>query len=324
MLSSVSYGAAVNPAVGTDLTPILGLSAAAGASSPVAGIPAETPLQCAGALVNQSNKWYSLAFAASVPIADADAEAVAEYIEAVSPSRIFGLNIGTTTVLDGTREDDVGSVLQSLNLSRTLSIFSTSSPFAICSLLGRIATVDFKGSNTTITAMFKQLPGIAAEALTENQAAALKAKNVNVFAGYENSTAIVQWGTMADGSYIDERQGLDWLQNDIQVGCYNLFYTSATKVPQTDKGMAQLANRIGQSLDRGVTNGLIAPGVWNYSGFGTLSQGDMLESGWYIFTPLVATQSQADREARHSVPFQIAIKGAGAVHDMTAAAQFNR
>jgi hypothetical protein len=58
--------------------------------------------------------------------------------------------------------------------------YSTSSKYAALSAFGRAFTVNFNGSNTTITLKFKQEPGITYETLTANQAAALDAKNCNV------------------------------------------------------------------------------------------------------------------------------------------------
>jgi hypothetical protein len=88
--------------------------------------------------------------------------------------------------------------------------------------------------------------------------------------------------------------------------------------------MQLIAASIAQACEAGVNNGLIAPGIWNTGGFGQLSQGDYMEKGYYIFTPLLATQNQADREARLSVPFQVAVKLAGAVHKAFVIINVNR
>ena len=77
-------------------------------------------------------------------------------------------------------------------------------------------------------------------------------------------------------------------------------------------------------MARAVNNGLVAPGVWNAGGFGQLQQGQMLSSGYYVYAPLVASQSQADREARKSVPIQVAAKLAGAVHSVNVLINVNR
>ena len=65
---------------------------------------------------------------------------------------------------------------------------------------------------------------------------------------------------------------------------------------------------------QGVVNGLIAPGIWNSNGFGTLKQGDLLPKGLYVYSASVDTQFQSDRAARLAMPIQIAAKMAGAIH----------
>jgi len=69
---------------------------------------------------------------------------------------------------------------------------------------------------------------------------------------------------------------------------------------------------------------MCAPGVWQGSPFGSLQTGDTLTSGYYIYYPLIATQSAADRATRKSVPFQIGLKLAGAIHRVDLLINVNR
>lgn len=319
--STVSYASA--PGTGTDVSTLLGLTAASGASAPVAGIPAETLLSAVAQMANISTDWYGLAVAA-LGLQDADQIAVAAFIEAASPSRIFGITTQAAGTLDPTSTTDLAYLLSAAKYRRTFIQYSSSSPYAVTSMYGRAFTVDFTGNRTTITLKFKQEPGVTAETLTETQAATLKAKKCNVFVNYNNSTAIIQEGQMTDGSFFDEVHGLDFTQNDVQTALYNALYTSPTKIPQTDAGNEILANVISARLAQGVANGLIAPGVWNSAGFGALSQGDTLDKGYYVYTPPVSSQSQADREARKAVTMQCAIKLAGAVHSANVIINVNR
>lgn len=318
--TSSTVGYAETPASGTDISEQLKLTAdLAGTSVP--GIAAETLVAGLQALVDQSGDWYAAEILPTV--ANDVFLAAAQYVEALGKKRIIGGTINSTTVLDGTLDTDLASVCRAANLKRTFLQYSAS-PHAIASFFGRAATVDFTGSRTTLTMKFKTEPGIAAETLTETQAATLKAKNCNVFVNYDNSSAIIQEGVMANGYFFDEVHGLDWLENYIQTEIWNLLYTSKTKVPQTNAGMDLIANKIAGCLQQGVTNGLIAPGQWNADGFGTLENGDYLETGYYVYHPDISTQSQADREARKSVTFQIAVKLAGAVHFVLTLVWVNR
>lgn len=319
--STLSYGGA--PATGADISTLLGLTQASGAGAPVAGVAAESALQCAQTLADYSTAWYSLQFAASVAINDSAHISIAQFIEAASPNRIYGITITNTNVLDPAQTNDLGSVLKSLNLSRTYTQYSSSSPYAVASFFGRASTVDFRGSNTTLTMMFKQEPGVAAESLPASIADALKKKNVNVFVNYDNDTAILQYGTMANGYFFDEIHGTDWLQNYIQTEVYNLLLQNP-KVPQTDPGSNMIAGAIDHGMKQSIVNGLVAPGQWNSQNVGQLRTGDYLETGYYIYAPPYSAQSQSDREARKSVPFQVAMKLAGAVHEVDILLLVNR
>ncbi|MBK4119147.1 DUF3383 domain-containing protein [Pluralibacter gergoviae] len=273
----------------------------------------ETALQAVNAAMQYTN-WYGLALADSGELVDADVISVAAAIEASSLSRILAVTTADPDVLVTGNTDNLGYKLKSAGYGRTFWQYSTSSKYAAISAFGRAFTVNFNGSNTTITLKFKQEPGITYETLTVSQAAAIDAINGNVYVYYANDTAIIQQGVMANGDFFDERHGLDWLQNYVQTNLYNLLYTSTTKIPQTDAGVTRLMTNVEQSLDQAATNGLVAPGVWNGGPIGQLASGDTLTKGYYVYAGPIANQAQADREARKSPVIQAAIKLAGAIH----------
>lgn len=273
----------------------------------------ETALQAVNAALQYTN-WYGLALADSAELVDADVLSVAAAIEASSLSRILAVTTADPNVLVAGNTDNLGYKLQAAGYGRTFWQYSTSSKYAAISAFGRAFTVNFNGSNTTITLKFKQEPGITYETLTVSQAAAIDAINGNVYVYYANDTAIIQQGVMANGDFFDERHGLDWLQNYVQTNLYNLLYTSTTKIPQTDAGVTRLLANVEQSLDQAANNGLVAPGVWNGGPIGQLESGDTLTKGYYVYAGPIAAQAQSDREKRKSPLIQAAIKLAGAIH----------
>lgn len=308
--SSVSFASANT--TGTDLSTLMGLVESAGAVQ-VTGQVKETITEAVKELSEISNGWYGCVIA-DTSLTDDDVKSVAAFIEADATSRVYGHTTQVTSVLDASNSSDIASQLKAAKYSRTLVQYSSATPFATASLFGRAFTVNFNGNNTTITLKFKQEPGITAETLKQTQANSLKDKKCNVFVNYENDTAIVQEGVMCNGDFIDERHGLDWLQNYVQNNLYNLLYTSTTKIPQTDSGVTQLVTNVEQSLAQSVTNGLVAPGVWNGGPIGEVVSGDTLTKGYYVYAPPVASQAQADREARKAPVIQVAAKLAGAIH----------
>jgi hypothetical protein len=318
--STVSY--ATSPAAGTDISATLGLTSSL-ASAPVNGITAETPETAVSLFLDRfANQFLGLMFADS-SIADADHVSVAQIIEA-DQAHIYGITTQNPQALDPTVTSDLSSQLLALKLQYSVIQYSSNSPYAISSFLGRMLTVDFDGNNTTIAMDYKQEPNVAAETLSTTQANALQAKNCNVFVSYNNGTAILQYGATPSGIFVDSIYNAIWFKNQMQTDLYNAQYQSTTKIPQTDSGNAQLAAVMANTCEKAVDNGYLAPGVWNSAGFGAISQGQTLSKGYYIYTPPISSQSQADREARKSVPFQIAVKEAGAIGDVDVAITVNR
>ena len=103
-----------------------------------------------------------------------------------------------------------------------------------------------------------------------------------------------------------------------------MLYTSTTKVGQDEAGATTLVSTCNRSLDRAVTNGLVAPGVWNGSAVGSLQTGDTLSTGYYVYIQPMDEQAQSDREARKAPPIQIAVKLRGAIHFVDVAITVNR
>lgn len=307
--SSVGYATA---GTGTDISALLQLTAST-AVALVPGYAAESALQCVNALAGKTTAWYGLMFAASVMPVDADNLAIAAYIEALVVTRMFGITIQNTNVLSPLVTNDLASFLMAGNYDQTFSQYCSSNPYVVASLFGRAFGIDFSQQNSTITLMFKQEPGVVAEDLSESDADSLEAKRCNVFTVYDNNTSILQYGVMAGPTYIDESQGIDWFQNNVQTQVYNTLYTSG-KVAQTDAGQNQLANAAGNACDDAVFNGFAAPGIWNGPSFGSLQTGQYLKSGFYVFAQSIDTQSESDRAARKAPPMQIALKEAGAFH----------
>lgn len=308
-------GATFSGGSGTDASAVLGLRAQDSADS-VAGVDAETALQAAQVFAEMSNDWYMLEFVDTTAISDADHQAVGAYIEACNPSRVYFYTTQDENALVSNDSSDIGSAMKTLNLARSCGQYSSSSLVAAASLFGRNSTVNYAANNSVINLMWKRQPGITAEVITASQAAALKAKHLNVFVKYQNDKAIIQYGVMANGDYIDERIGLDWFQNFVQTTLWNVLYQTPTKIPQTDAGQQLLITPVKQCCAAAVNNGLVAPGLWTGPEFGQLKTNDQLQLGYYVWSDVYANQSPADRAARKAMPILVALKLAGAVNDV--------
>lgn len=305
---------------GTDISAQL-KGTAATLSRTVAGIAAETPV--AGVTRVDGRGWYAAMFAAATMPTDSEHLAVSAYIEAAGDPHMYGITSQAAGVLDGTVTNDIASQAALADYRRTVIQYSSSSPYAIASEFGKAFTTDFNASNSMYTQKFKTQPGVTPEVLTATQASTLAAKRCNVYARYNNGASIVQEGVMAGLAYFDEIHGTDALASDMQTTIWNVLYTSP-KVPQTNPGVHRLLTAGEGVLSKYVQNGLVSPGVWNATGFGTLKTGDYLTKGWYSYAASVDSQLQADREARISPTLQYAIKLAGAVHFVDVVINVNR
>lgn len=318
--SSVGYATAGS---GTDLSTKLKMTNGTNIAL-VPGYNAETPVECVAVLADLSTAWYGLMFQASVQPTDDQSLDVSSFIEALDITRIYGVTITDPNVTSSLVQNDLASLQKAAGYLRSFCQYSSSNVAAIASFFGRAFTVDFTAQNSTINMMYKQEPGVVGESLSTTQADTLQSKRCNVFVDYVNNTVILQYGVMSGSAYFDEIMGLDWFQNAVQTACYNLLYTSLTKIPQTDAGVNQFVNAISGICGAAVNNGLVAPGVWNAQGFGQLNEGDFLKTGYYIYAQPVALQSQSDRETRVAPPIQVAVKLAGAIDTLNVIVNVNR
>ncbi len=318
--SSISFLTA--PGSGTDISTLLGMTAASSGAYRADGASAEAAVDAVTLFdQNYGQSWYAVMVLGAV---NNDHLAIAAYVEAANTKHVYGVTTQEAGALVAATTTDIAYQLKQLDYNKTFVQYSSASPYAVASLLGRILTVDYTGNNTVITLAYKQQPGILPEALNSTQADSLKDKNCNAFLQFNNDTAIVLSGVAASGEFIDVITGTDWLAVTLQNALYNLLYTSRTKIPQTDSGSQLMLVTAESVLSQAVTNGLLAPGVWNSGGFGTLEQGDFLAKGFYAYAPRVALQNPVDRAARKSVPIQIAAKLAGAVHEVNIAVAVNQ
>lgn len=308
--------------VGTDIGGLLGgLSTSSGAYL-AQGVSPETAVACVALFDNSfGQSWYAITVLGAT---DNDHLDCAAYIEAATTKHLYGVSTQEAGILSAGSTTDIASLLKDYGYRRAVVQYSSSTAYAVCSLLGRILTTNYNANSSVITLMYKQEPGVVPETLTATQVQALEAKNCNVFVAYNNNTAIIENGVVSSGDFLDIITGTDWLALSIQTAVFNLLYTSSTKIPQTDAGTQLIVTTTESVCAQAVANGLLAPGLWNASGFGALAQGDFLAKGFYVYAPPVASQFQADREARKSVPIQVAAKLAGAIHTVDIIINVNR
>lgn len=314
--STVDFATA--PASGADISVMLGLTVT-DLGIKTAGSAAESIATSLDALQNISQAWYGLSFTNEVT--EQNVKDAAAWVEA--RVKVHAVTTKASNVADSTATTDIGSYLKGQGYNRTFVQYDNNDDYAAISAFARAFTVNFNEQNSTITLKFKQEPGISPVTLTESQRLALVAKNVNYYT-YFGDSAMLAEGVMANGRFFDEVHGLDWFQNAIETNVFGYLYTSPTKVPQTDKGVARIVQQVEKACRDAVNNGLLAPGKWNGMDLGEVNSGDFLPKGYYVYAQPVADQNQSDREARKAPPIQVLAKGAGAIHYADITVTFER
>src|SRR5690606_32215542 len=112
----------------------------------------------------------------------------------------------------------------------------------------------------------------------------------------------------------------------VQTDMFNLLKGTATKIPQTRRGVNQLIDQGERTTRQFVRAGVFAPGEWSSpDSFGDLDtfKQNIRDNGFYWLAGALADQPQADRAARKSPVLQAAVKNAGAVHSADIIINFN-
>jgi hypothetical protein len=299
------------------------------ATSLTQGLDAETIADSLDAMNEVDPTWFGFSFTkevrdASVTTNGTGKDVINAAAWAEANSRWFCNNSSDPLCVSPTSTTDIAYELKEFGYSYTSTDYNPRSDYQAVSVFARGATVDFNGTNTTITYALKVLPGILPVPLSPSNANALMAKNCNFYANYGtklsgDAVPVYMNGQMANGRFMDEVVGLSWLDNDAKTTVFNFLYQQTTKLPQTDEGVSRLAAKLAESLQRAVDNGLAAAGMVD-----TAEGSVFLPKGYEIFTKPVAEQSQSQREARQAPSISFILKGAGAIHGVTISGTFQR
>ena len=220
---------------------------------------------------------------------------------------------------------DITKALDSNTRCLFYSLTAQSARLFAAAYAGRGMSINFEGSNTTITMNLKQLATIAPdEAITQTWWDALQTAGVDAYVDYAGVPSIVSNGA---NRYFDEVFNLVWLVSALKVAGFNALARVSNKIPQTEPGMSLLKSAYRQVCEQAKVNAYIAPGQWTSAEwFG--NQEDMnnaiLERGYYIYSQPVNLQSAEDRAARKAPLVQIGIKEAGAIHSTNVLVNINQ
>lgn len=268
----------------------------------------ETPLEAVTACRASNTDWYASYVCGA---ADADIEAVAQYIESVTPLATYFYDTQDAAISAGTTPN-VMSTLQGDKYQRTIGLYTASVEYAGAALMGVAMGLNTGLANSAYTLAYKSLVGITPDDLTTQEVTNIAGWNGNTYTSYASKYDLLAQGVMADGTPFDQVINLDTLTNDIQTASVNVL-TGSPKVPQTDAGVTTLVNAVTSVCANAATQGILGPGIWTAAPVLGLKTGTNLPLGYLVLAATLASQSQTDRTARKSPPIYVCVKMSGAI-----------
>jgi len=273
----------------------------------------------AQAINRLNNQIYTEGILSTRNLSSAEAIAASNLVESMPNNILFITDISTTTFAEGglfnsLKENKNTRKLLYLTGDTTDEIKANAKLFA-AAFASRGLSVNYAGSNSTITMTYKDLAGVKVDTnIDETILNQCEQFGADVYCSVEGLAKVLSF--KQGGLYFDQLTNQIWLRTTVQTTVANLLFTTRTKIPQTTQGVNTIVNAVIAVLNQGVINGMIAPGEWNSPDtFGVYEDfmRNIRTQGYYVYFTPIAEQSQADREARKCPVISIAVKEAGAI-----------
>lgn len=190
------------------------------------------------------------------------------------------------------------------------------------SYMARMHVVNFNAENTALTMNLKEL-NIPAEEYTQGEITAAQNVGLDIYTTFKHIPKLLTSG--ANG-FADNPYNLIAFIDAVQTDMFNLLGTTATKIPQTIRGVNQVVDQAEKTTRGFVRAGVFAPGTWSSpDSFGNIDvfKRNIEENGFYWLAGRLADQPQDDRQQRKSPVLQGAVKNAGAIHKVDVIINFN-
>lgn len=287
-------------------------------------IPLELSETLAAAITRTSDLVQYFGLMSTLIESQADMLAAAAVVQALNKIAFFVQRASASVDTGGSLD-----LLRSGNFSQSRGLYYGASTDALAlgmqaAYAGRGLSVNFSGSNTTITMNLKDLIGVQPDpTMTQTLRNKAKAAGADIYANLQGVPKVLSSGA---NSFFDQVYNLQWFVGALQVAAFNYLAETPTKIPQTESGMDGFKGALRNVCEQGITNQYGAPGRWTSPvTFG--NQVDLLQNvaqrGYYIFSVPIAQQPQVDREDRIAPLSQIAFKEAGAIQSASIVVNIN-
>lgn len=317
--NSTTIAFAAAEGAGTEMASMMHLTSATGAVK-FAGY---APEGIAGELSNiaaaaSANGTYVYGYALAAELRDVTYQVPAA-AWALGNVVVMGLVTNDPSALDPANTADLGKVVHTTG-NRRVHCFYHDDPaqYPEVSLLAYMFSVNYRIQDSTVTAKFKQLPGITTVQLTLPQWLVLENKGYNTYTLIGNSSRTVREGVTEDPSYfLDDLINLDNFVEDLSVAVFNVFLQHK-KVPYTSRGQLMLVDACMDVGNQYVYNGTFADrlitDLASKSGVRTVPAVQVIPSP-------IQDASVADRASRIGPPIDILVQMAGSIHSVAIAVE---
>ena len=188
--------------------------------------------------------------------------------------------------------------------------------------MSRMHSTNFNAQNSASTIQFKRL-AITPEDYDQTEIDKAKTVGMDIYTTIKNTPVVLSSGA---NDFLDNVYNLTSFKNDVQIAGINLLIGTNTKIPQTIAGVDQIVNTITTVCQKYVRAGVFAGGTWTLPDtFGDKETffRNIEQFGFYVLGEPLSEQSPTDRNLRKSVPINVAVKLAGAVHSIDIILSFN-
>lgn len=277
----------------------------------------------AASLIKARNKvwWFFSMFTPEVLASETSVLAIAAWCE--SNDSFFINNqagVSAAKIRDLSDDTDIASKLTSAGYRYTATFVHATDGNAGNALMKHFAAVNYAAANSTITGEGKKSPGVIGEDLDASAYAAMQKDTKRaVFYTKVEESGVVDSGRWLNtvthstyGEHIDDVINLAAFTNALRVNLFNTTYNQVTKLGQDVVGQAILigaAKVIGKQY---ISNGYL--GERNY----TDPETGLVEytEGFEVLTKAeeILDLTDAERDARKSVPLRIRLFKKGAIH----------
>ena len=192
-------------------------------------------------------------------------------------------------------------------------------------LISRGSNINFNARNAVPNFKFQTLSGARPTELSAAARSELKRKRINYYipVGRSNNADTEEGHTF--GTWLDTYVWLMWFRDALHVAGYNFLKAASPLggIAIDDQGLGSMSDALEAVCRQGVRNGGIGPGQASPAFRNAIavatddpSFDGSMSTGFVVVRPRAANISQADRNARAAIPYQIYVKGRGKINNL--------